>query len=129
MESPVSPNPLREDKPGVDRSSRLPLTDASAQFNGKSWTIEDSEEVYGINTWGSGYFRVNAKGRVSVTPHGPNGACVDLLDLTEDLRDRGIRTPILVRFPDIVKSRVRLLNSCFSESIKESGYNGRYCGV
>src|SRR6185436_18874550 len=80
-------------------------------------------------TWGSGYFRVNQKGRVCVTPHGPNGASVDILDLTEDLRDRGIRTPILVRFPDIVKSRVRLLNSCFSQAIKENGYNGRYCGV
>jgi arginine decarboxylase len=120
----------REEKPGVDRSARLnSLTDASAQFDGKAWTVEDSEETYGINTWGSGYFRVNQKGRVCVTPHGPNGASVDILDLTEDLRDRGIRTPILVRFPDIVKSRVRLLNSCFSHAIKENGYNGRYCGV
>lgn len=140
MENPISHpvslgtvSPIKEDRPkevaGVDRAGRLPLTDASTQFNGKPWTIEDSEETYGIKTWGSGYFRVNGKGRVCVTPHGPNGPSVDLLDLTEDLRDRGIRTPILVRFPDIVKSRVRLLNSCFAASIKENGYNGRYCGV
>ncbi len=93
------------------------------------WSVEESEGLYGIKNWGAGYYRINAKGRVSVTPHGPSGPQVDLLELIEDLRDRGIRTPILVRFPDIVKSRIRLLNGCFDTAIKEYGYNGRYCGV
>jgi len=120
-----------KEAPGAERSP-LKVTTANApteNIGPTPWSIEDSAETYGINTWGAGYFRINSKGRISVTPHGQNGPQVDLLELTEDLKDRGIRTPILVRFPDIVKSRIRLLNSCFESAIKDCGYNGRYCGV
>lgn len=94
-----------------------------------SWGIEKSVELYGIDRWGSGYFRVNEKGHVSITPGGPNGRRLDLLDLTTDLLDRGIRLPILVRFPDIVRSRIELVVNCFSNAIKEYGYKGSYRGV
>jgi arginine decarboxylase len=95
-----------------------------------TWTVQDSEELYGINSWGAGYFRINAKGHISVTPSGTDeGPQVDLLELAEDLKDRGIRPPILVRFPDIVKARILLLNQCFAQAIKEYGYMGRYAGV
>ncbi|MGE3973334.1 MAG: biosynthetic arginine decarboxylase [Bdellovibrionales bacterium] len=111
------------------KTETQPATPTLTPTPHKAWTVEDSEAIYGIKNWGAGYFKINPKGRISITPHGPNGAQVDLLELIEDLRDRGIRTPILVRFPDIVKSRIHLLNSCFDRAIKEYGYNGRYCGV
>ena len=94
-----------------------------------SWEITDSEELYQIKNWGSGYFDINAKGNVGVSPSGNSGPSIDLLELVEDLQDRGIRTPILVRFPDIVKSRVKLINDCFSRAISEYGYQGKYQGV
>lgn len=105
-------------------------TQASSQPAKTTWTIQDSEEIYGINSWGAGLFRINAKGNICVTPSGTeDGPQVDLLELTEDLKDRGIRAPILVRFPDIVKARIQLLNGCFAKAIKEYGYMGRYTGV
>jgi len=94
-----------------------------------NWSPEKSAELYGINNWGNGYFRVNNAGNVSVTPMGANGPSVDLFELTQDLLDRGIRVPIMIRFPDIIKSRIELLNSCFQKAFADHGYKGEYCGV
>lgn len=93
------------------------------------WNSERSAEIYGINSWGNGYYRINSNGNVSVTPTGAPGPSVDLYDLTQDLMDRGIRVPIMIRFPDIIKSRVELINSCFAKAISDHNYKGNYCGV
>lgn len=103
--------------PAIPRSKDLP------------WTHEDSAQVYGINAWGNGYFRINDQGRVIVTPRGEVGPSVDLYDLTQDLLDRGIRVPIMIRFPDILKARIELINGCFTRAIQEYGYKGAYTGV
>jgi arginine decarboxylase len=93
------------------------------------WNSEKSAALYGINNWGSGYFRVNASGNVQVTPEGPQGRSVDLFELTQDLLDRGIRVPIMIRFPNIIKARVELLHSCFQRAFLDHGYKGNYSGV
>ena len=94
-----------------------------------SWSAEQSAEMYGINSWGGGYFRVNKAGNVAVTPSGLAGPQVDLHELTQDLLDRGIRVPIMIRFPDILKARVELINNCFSKAIADHNYKGEYRGV
>ncbi len=94
-----------------------------------NWNPEKSADLYGINTWGNGYFRVNNAGNVAITPMGAKGPSVDLYDLTQDLLDRGIRVPIMIRFPDIIKSRVELLHGCFQKAFADHGYKGEYCGV
>lgn len=95
----------------------------------ETWSTLKSKELYGIDTWGRGYFDVNNKGSVVVCPRGESGPKVDLLELTNDLKERGIRTPMLLRFPDITKERIKLLNECFSRAINEYNYKGRYQGV
>ncbi|WP_347356834.1 biosynthetic arginine decarboxylase [Bdellovibrio sp.] len=94
-----------------------------------NWSPEKSAELYGINNWGNGYFRINSAGNVAVTPMGANGPTVDLHELTQDLLDRGIRVPIMIRFPEIIKSRVELLNGCFQKAFADHGYKGQYRGV
>jgi arginine decarboxylase len=93
------------------------------------WSPEKSASLYGINNWGNGYFRVNQNGNVVVSPMGASGPSVDLHDLTQDLLDRGIRVPIMIRFPDIIKSRVELLHNCFQKAFADHNYKGNYCGV
>lgn len=93
------------------------------------WDIDASRALYGIDSWGAGYFRINEKGNIAITPRGKTGPQVDLMELIDDLQDRGIRPPILVRFPDIVKDRVQLLANCFAKAISEYGYKGAYQGV
>jgi arginine decarboxylase len=94
------------------------------------WSVEQSSDMYGINAWGNGYYRINAQGNVSVYPNGrADGPQVDVFELTQDLTDRGIRVPIMIRFPDILKSRVELINGCFNKAIAEYNYKGKYTGV
>jgi arginine decarboxylase len=96
---------------------------------GEEWNSRKSSELYGINYWGQQYFRINDQGHVEVTPAGPQGPALDLFHLVEDLRERGIRVPILLRFPDIVRSRIDLLNRCFGRAIEDNRYTGKFCGV
>jgi arginine decarboxylase len=95
----------------------------------RGWTIRDSAELYNVANWGAGFFSVNGRGRVAVQPRGEGGPTVDLLDLVQDLRQRGLRTPLLVRFSDILASRVRGLCAAFDRAIEEYGYRGAYRGV
>jgi arginine decarboxylase len=102
------------------------------QINKALWSTENSCEIYGIKAWGQGYFRINEKGNVTVNPAGLDPALsssLDLYELTQDLLDRGIRVPIMIRFPDIIKSRVDLINNCFANAIKDHNYKGQYTGV
>lgn len=94
-----------------------------------TWSIADSSKLYGINNWGNGYFRINHEGNVAVTPKGEKGAAVDLYELTQELQDRGIRIPIMIRFPDIINERVHLLHNCFNKAIADHNYSGQYRGV
>ena len=94
-----------------------------------NWTPQKSAELYGLDYWGGDYFNVNDKGNVTLTPNGLKGPGVDLLKVTEDLDQRGIRLPILLRFPDIVKSRIDLLNNCFKQAIESTSYQGKFQGV
>jgi len=93
------------------------------------WTIRDSAELYNIASWGAGFFTVNDRGNVEVRPGGHDGHGIDLLELVGDLERRGLRCPLLVRFSDILASRVQGLCDAFGRAIADYGYRGRYRGV
>jgi arginine decarboxylase len=95
----------------------------------RSWTTKDSAALYNVGGWSSGYFRINEAGHVEVTPSGPDGPGIDLHDLSLDVQRRGLGMPLLMRFPDILDSRVRTLVGCFEKAFQDSGYKGRYRGV
>jgi len=96
-----------------------------------NWTSEDSTKLYGIDKWGEPFFHANEKGNMTVSTDLQTcaGQSIDLLELTNDLKERGVRLPILVRFPDILHSRIKNLTNCFERAFEESGYNGEYYGV
>jgi arginine decarboxylase len=95
----------------------------------RNWTLKDSAELYQVANWGAGFFGINDKGHVEVTPRGPDGAAIDLFELLPQLQDRGLRLPLLVRFSDIVSSRVRGLSRAFAKTIADYAYEGRFRGV
>jgi arginine decarboxylase len=94
-----------------------------------SWTIRDSLDLYHVLDWGSDFFAINDAGDVAVHPKTDDERSIDLLELVENLGRRGVRTPLLIRFNDILDSRVRGLNDCFREAIEETDYRGAYRGV
>jgi arginine decarboxylase len=95
----------------------------------RAWTVRDSLELYNVPNWGRGFFGVNDKGHVEVRARGADGPAIDLLGLVQDLEGRGVRTPMLVRFSDILAARVQGLARAFRTAIAEAGYGGRFRGV
>ncbi|MCP4007194.1 MAG: biosynthetic arginine decarboxylase [bacterium] len=95
------------------------------------WTTRDSAELYGISYWGGDYFSVGKFGDILVHPNGGegDGGSINLPDLLVELKRRGMRTPLLIRFSDILSSQVREIGACFDRAIAEYDYNGRYFGV
>jgi arginine decarboxylase len=95
----------------------------------KSWTIEDSEELYRIKGWGEPYFSINAAGHVTVSPKGDRGGSLDLYELVNALKRRNLGLPLLIRFSDILEDRIERLNACFARAIARYSYPGSYRGV
>ena len=87
----------------------------------RKWRIEDSEELYNISGWGASYFGINDKGHVVVTPR-KDGAQVDLKELVDELQLRDLTAPMLIRFPDILDSRIEKISSCFRKAAEEYEY-------
>jgi len=94
-----------------------------------AWTIRDSLELYNVQNWGRGFFGVNESGQVEVRPRGESGPAIALPALVEDLRQRGLRSPMLLRFPDILNARVARLASAFATASSAYSYNGKFRGV
>jgi arginine decarboxylase len=93
------------------------------------WTLQDSVDYYLIDKWGTPYFAVNAQGNLVYQPRGPGAGEIDFKALIDDLRRRDIQAPVLLRFNDILKSRIEHLNSAFKTSIESYGYKGTYRSV
>jgi arginine decarboxylase len=93
------------------------------------WDIQAARSLYNIDRWGAKYFDINENGRVVCRPLQDNGAPVDITDVIEEARGRGLRFPLLIRFQDILRHRVESINTAFRNSITEFSYNGKYRGV
>ncbi|HLU69081.1 MAG TPA: biosynthetic arginine decarboxylase, partial [Kofleriaceae bacterium] len=91
--------------------------------------MADSLELYSIERWSSGYFSINPDGNIIVTPRGRDRGSVDLKALVDELQRRGIQLPLLIRFSDILRSRIELLNRAFAQAIADMSYQGVYRGV
>ena len=97
--------------------------------DGPAWDIQSARNLYNVHRWGSKYFDINEAGHVIATPLQENGTAVDITDVIEEAKGRGLKLPLLIRFQDILRHRVEALNNAFRASIKEFNYQGEYRGV
>lgn len=93
------------------------------------WDVQQARDLYNIRRWGVGYFDINEAGRVVAKPLRDSGASVDITDVIEEAKARGLKFPLLIRFQDILRHRVESINTAFRNAITEFGYQGRYRGV
>ena len=94
------------------------------------WTIENSVDLYGIRTWGAGYFNVSKNGDVVVTPlPEKKDVAVSLMDIISGIKDRGLDMPVLLRFQNILDSQLSRLHESFRTAIELVGYQSQYKGV
>ncbi|ASM37001.1 biosynthetic arginine decarboxylase [Campylobacter sputorum] len=80
---------------------------------------------YGLSIWGNSNFTIDGGGRVCLnTDFKPA-----LIDMINDIRQDGIRGPILLRFPHLIKKQIVEIYSNFQRAIKEFDYNGNFSAV
>ena len=114
----------------VPTSNHGPPPPAStADLSPPAWNIEKSVELFQVRGWGEPYFRVNAQGCVEVRPDPSQDRGIDLFVLAQDLKARGLGMPLLIRFSDILRDRIRRLNECFAKAIADANYGGVFRGV
>ncbi|MBI5386304.1 MAG: biosynthetic arginine decarboxylase [Verrucomicrobia bacterium] len=94
-----------------------------------AWDLQAARNLYSIHRWGSKYFDINDAGHVVAMPLQDAGAAVDINDVIEEAKARGLKFPVLIRFQDILRHRVESINTAFRNSIKEYNYQGNYRGV
>ncbi|MGD0086299.1 MAG: biosynthetic arginine decarboxylase [Verrucomicrobiota bacterium] len=93
------------------------------------WNIDAARALYNIRRWGAKYYDINEAGHVVARPLQEAGVAVDLTDVIEEAKARGLKFPLLIRFQDILRHRVESLNQAFRHAITEYNYQGRYRGV
>ena len=86
----------------------------------------DAIEEYDIERWGKGYFSIGDNGHVWVHPSKDPTRRIDLKDLVDTLILRGIATPILLRFGEILKQQLSEMHGAFADAIREHSYQGSY---
>lgn len=92
----------------------------------RPWSVEESSKLYSIRNWGQGYFSINDQGHVAVHPTQEVAKKIDLKKLVDELRERDIQLPCLIRFTDILKHRVSQIHEAFQRAIKDHEYKGTY---
>ena len=95
----------------------------------KDWTIEDANALYMIDRWGGGYFDVNADGALTVAPLQEKGKAIPVMDVLREAQVLNLKTPVLIRFQDLLRHRVETLNNAFNAAIAENNYKSAYRGV
>src|SRR5438105_4489704 len=94
------------------------------------WSIAAARNLYNIEGWGVGYFDINNKGHVVVRPDANRPEReIDLYEIAIDLEEQGVGLPVLLRFSDILRSRIEALNSRFAQAREEYSYLGGYTTV
>lgn len=94
-----------------------------------SWDLSQSTRLYGLEGWSKGYFGVNAAGHLAAHPLASAETSIDLYQVVQGLAERGIDTPILLRFSDMMHHRMRSLRDAFDEAIADNEYQGSYSCV
>lgn len=93
------------------------------------WSAARSAELYRVESWGDPYFFVNQAGHAAVRAFDEDRTTIDLAKVVEEIRQRGVELPTLIRFQDVLRAQVRRLNEAFVAAIDEAGYGNIYRGV
>lgn len=90
--------------------------------------IEAARATYSIDNWSDGYFDINGAGQIDVGT-APDSPRVPLVKVVEAARQAGLRTPLLIRFPDILQDRVSKLCGAFAQAMARLEYEAEYTVV
>lgn len=79
---------------------------------------------FGLNIWSNNNFIIKNDEVVLNYKSSPS-----LLQITNNIRKSGVRGPIILRFPHLIKKQIKSLYSCFNFAIQENNYRGEFKAV
>ncbi len=79
---------------------------------------------YGIDIWGNDNFIIE-DGKVCIDQKGRPS----LLSITQEIRNSGLRGPIILRFPHLIGKQINTLYDSFQHAIDENAYTGSFNAV
>src|SRR6266542_2294920 len=108
----------------------VPTPDLPATNGAEPWSTAAARSLYNIEGWGIGFFDINDKGHIVVRPDSNRPEReLDLYEMAIDLEEQGVGLPLLLRFSDILRSRIESLNARFTHAREEYNYQGGYTTV
>jgi len=111
------------------RPLRRPRSAAAARSRPEGQKFAEAATLYGIPYWGKGFFAVSEEGDLLVRPTREPSRSAALKQIVDEVALRGITTPMVIRFPQILSAAVANLNDAFARAIAEYGYEGVFRGV
>jgi arginine decarboxylase len=95
-----------------------------------AWNIDSARRQYNLSGWSGGYFDVGDSGHLLVRPRGmPGTPEIDLRELVNRLHTAGLTLPVLLRFTDILRSRVDRLHGAFASALQAADSHVRYTAI
>jgi arginine decarboxylase len=105
-------------------------TTSASSDSETAWTVDKSRALYNVDGWGAGFFGIDGRGHVVVRPDKEHPERqLSLYELASDLEEQGVALPVLLRFSDILRSRIESLSERFQNAIREYEYTGGYTTV
>jgi arginine decarboxylase len=93
------------------------------------FTIQDATDLYGLDGWGNRYLAIGDDGSLLVTPTGDRRRAIDVHEIVERAAGQGLKTPLLLRFPELLRAQVERLTGSFARAIDEFEYPERFYPV
>lgn len=91
--------------------------------------LNEAIELSGINEWGAGYFSIAKSGNIVCHPTGKSEASISLYEVVTQAKEMNIRTPMIIRFPQIIKGQIVSMHQAFENAQTEFNYPGKHFGV
>jgi arginine decarboxylase len=92
--------------------------------------LQKIQQTYGIENWGAHYFSVNPLGNVQVHPLPGKAGAIDLKKLIDELvKERGMTSPLVLRFPQILTQQLRKLAEAYQAAIASFEYHALHYPV
>ncbi|MEZ6080374.1 MAG: biosynthetic arginine decarboxylase [Pirellulaceae bacterium] len=89
--------------------------------------LQQVQLAYGVENWSAGYFDISSRGTIIVHPAKDDVRYADLKEIVDHLLAKGrVKLPLLLRFPKILTSQLRVLTAAYQSAIAEFDYAGQH---
>ncbi len=93
-------------------------------------TPDAPHSIYGVEKWGKNLIEVTRDGEIGLrNPLSPDAPAISLPGILQDLDQRGIKAPMILRISSYLEYEIAHINESFRDAIARTGYSGRYRGV